>query len=267
MDKEGRKQMNQLQVFENESGVFKVAAKLENGQVLFDVEQVAKSLGFVEFKAGKIYVRWRTVNGYLGKYVSQDVAKGDLIPEPLVYKLAFKASNSIAEQFQDWLAVEVIPSIRKHGAYATPETIENIINDPDFGIKLLTNLKEEKDKRLKAEQTIELQKPKVVYAEAVSVSKDTVLVKDLANVLNQKGIDIGTNRLFEWLRDNGYLCKKKGEMWNSPTQKSLDLKIMVTKHGLRTGSNGEIRKTRTPKITGKGQIYFINKFLNKQGVI
>ena len=112
--------MNQLQVFENE--LFKVSAKQKDEHVLFDIEQVAISLGFTETKANKVYVRWRTVNSYLEKYVSQQLAKGDFIPEPLVYKLAFKAQNEIAEKFQDWLAIEVIPQIRKTGSYQKPTT-------------------------------------------------------------------------------------------------------------------------------------------------
>lgn len=112
--------MNQLKVFEND--LFKVSAKAEGEQILFDVEQVAKSLGFTESKNDKVYIRWRTVNGYLGKQLSQNVAKGDFIPEPLVYKLAFKASNELAEKFQDWLAIEVIPSIRKTGSYEQPKS-------------------------------------------------------------------------------------------------------------------------------------------------
>src|SRR5699024_2158132 len=107
--------MNQLQTFENE--LFKVSAKTEGEQILFDVEQVSKSLGFTQTKGNKEYIRWETVNRYLEKFVSQQVGKGDLIPEPLVYKLAFKAQNDVAEKFQDWLAVEVIPSIRKTGSY------------------------------------------------------------------------------------------------------------------------------------------------------
>ncbi len=107
--------MSQLKIFENE--LFKVSAKTEDEQILFDVEQVAKSLGFTQIKNNKEYIRWETVNRYLEKYVSHQVGKGDLIPEPLVYKLAFKASNDLAEKFQDWLAIEVIPSIRKTGSY------------------------------------------------------------------------------------------------------------------------------------------------------
>lgn len=122
--------MKDLKVFEND--LFKVSAKLENDQVLFGVEEVARSLGLTQFKGSSIYVRWETVNRYLKKYVSQQVGKGDLIPEPLVYKLAFKASNELAEKFQDWLAIEVIPSIRKTGTYQKPqshlEVLQGMIN-------------------------------------------------------------------------------------------------------------------------------------------
>lgn len=112
--------MNQLQTFKNE--LFEVAAKIENDQILFDVEQVARSLGIVDVKNGVKYVRWNRVNSYLPKN-SPQVAKGDFIPEPLVYKLAFKASNEVAEQFQDWLAIEVIPTIRKTGQYGSPKIL------------------------------------------------------------------------------------------------------------------------------------------------
>lgn len=141
------------------------------------------------------------------------------------------------------------------------------INQPSYMIgdpvKRAEKWIEEQKEKQQLETKIEQQRPKVVYAEAVQVSEDTVLVKDLAMVLRQKGIDIGEGRLFKWLRENGYLCKQKGDMWNMPTQRSLDLGIIAVKHGLRTGTGGEMRKTRTPKITGKGQIYFINKFLSE----
>lgn len=121
--------MNQLQTFENE--LFKVSVKSENGQNAFDVEQVAKSLGITDSKNNIEYVRWNRVNSYLPNN-SPQVAKGDFIPEPLVYKLAFKASNDVAEKFQDWLAIEVIPSIRKTGSYEQPksqlEVLQGTIN-------------------------------------------------------------------------------------------------------------------------------------------
>lgn len=172
-----------------------------------------------------------------------------------------------AKQYEKWIFDEVIPSIHKHGAYMTPNALEQAIANPDFAIGLLTNLKEEQNKRHEAEKVIEMQRPKVVYAEAVTVSEDTVLVKDLSMVLKQKGIDIGEVRLFKWMRENGFLCKQKGEMWNMPTQRSLDLGVFVVKHGLRTGTHGEMKKTRTPKITGKGQIYFVNKFIGNEQLL
>ncbi|GAA0491017.1 hypothetical protein GCM10008986_16340 [Salinibacillus aidingensis] len=138
--------MSQLQVFENE--LFKVSAKTEDEQILFDAEQVAKSLGFTETKGNKLYVRWRSINGYLDKYISQHLAKGDFIPEPLVYKLAFKASNEVAEKFQDWLAIEVIPAIRRTGSYELEkpkselEILQGTVNELVSQDKRITNLEE-----------------------------------------------------------------------------------------------------------------------------
>lgn len=255
--------MNQLRKFKNE--IFEVSAKFENGEVLFDVEQVAKSLGIVDIKNGRNYVRWNRVNSYLPKN-SPQVAKGDLIPEPLVYKLAFKASNEIAEAFQDWLAIEVLPSIRKHGAYMTDQALEQAVTNPDFMIGLLTNLKEEQTKRIEAERKVLQQQPLVTFAQAVEVSVNSILVKDLAILLKQKGIDTGQNRLFEWLRENGYLCSKEGSMYNSPTQRSMDMGLFERQPYVRTNSNGEFETKFTSKVTGKGQLYFINKFLGKEAI-
>lgn len=113
--------MNKLQIFKNE--LFQVSIKLENGQTVFDAETVAKSLGLTQLKSGKEYVRWETVNKYLGKGFSQDVGKDDFIPEAAVYKLAFKASNEVAEKFQDWLAIDVLPVIRKTGGYVNNDDL------------------------------------------------------------------------------------------------------------------------------------------------
>lgn len=256
--------MNQLQVFEND--LFKVSVKNEGDQILFDVEQVAKCLGITDKKNGVEYVRWNRVNSYLPMN-SPLVAKGDLIPEPLVYKLAFKASNELAEKFQDWLAIVVIPSIRKHGAYMTPEKIEEVLLNPDTIIRLATDLKAEQQKRLEAERTIQKQKPKVLFADAVETSESSVLVGELSKILRQNGIDIGQNRLFSWLRENGYLIKKKGESFNLPTQRSMDLGLFEIKKRTINNPDGSIRTTRTPKVTGKGQIYFVNKFLAEKEAV
>lgn len=139
--------MNQLQTFKNE--LFEVAAKIENNQILFDAEHVAKSLGFKQIKNNKEYIRWETVNRYINKYLSQDVGKGDFIPEPLVYKLAFKASNEVAEQFQDWLAIEVIPAIRKTGQYGGPKVLSEREQRIE-SLKLLIETSQRQDEMQKA---------------------------------------------------------------------------------------------------------------------
>lgn len=139
--------MNQLQTFKNE--LFEVAAKIENDQILFDAEHVAKSLGFKQIKNNKEYIRWETVNRYLNKYLSQDVGKGDFLPEPLVYKLAFKASNEVAEQFQDWLAIEVIPTIRKTGQYGGPKVLSEREQRIE-SLKLLIETSQRQDEMQKA---------------------------------------------------------------------------------------------------------------------
>ncbi|WP_026699389.1 ORF6C domain-containing protein [Bacillus licheniformis] len=139
--------MNQLQTFKNE--LFEVAVKFENEQILFDAEHVAKSLGFKQIKSNKEYIRWETVNRYLNKYLSQDVGKGDFIPEPLVYKLAFKASNEVAEQFQDWLAIEVIPTIRKTGQYGGPKVLSEREQRIE-SLKLLIETSQRQDEMQKA---------------------------------------------------------------------------------------------------------------------
>lgn len=182
-----------------------------------------------------------------------------------LYSLVLTSRKPEAKQFKRWITHEVIPSIRKHGAYMTPEKIEETLLNPDTIIKLATNLKEEQQKRAKAEQTIEEQKPKVQFAEAVETSDTSVLVGELAKILKQNGINIGQNRLFKWLRNNGFLIKKKGESYNLPTQASMDRGLFEIKKRVITNPDGSVRTTRTAKVTGKGQIYFVNKFLSMEG--
>lgn len=209
--------MKKLQVFKNE--LFEVAAKVENNQILFDAEQVAKSLGFSEMKNNKLYIRWRTVNGYLNKFLSQEVAKGDLIPEPLVYKLAFKASNDIAEKFQDWLAIEVIPSIRKHGVYMTDDVLQKTIDDPDFMIGLLTTLKEEKQKRVEAEATVNILTHVNKTYTATEIAKEIGFksAKALNKDLQSKKIQFnqnGTWVFYSKYADKGYVDIKQDVLDN-----------------------------------------------------
>ena len=141
-------------------------------------------------------------------------------------------------------------------------TLEKALTSPDFLIQLATNLKEEQEKRRLLEEEKERNAPKVIFADAVSTSHTSILVGELAKLMKQNGIDTGEKRLFKWLRDNGYLIKRKGTDYNMPTQKSLELKIIEIKERTINNPDGSIRITKTPKITGKGQQYFINKFLN-----
>ncbi|MNW51527.1 Phage antirepressor protein KilAC domain protein [compost metagenome] len=179
----------------------------------------------------------------------------EFIPENAFYRLAMKADNETGRSFQAKVADEILPSIRRTGMYATAELLDN----PDLLIEAATRLKKEREERLKLQAKIEQDKPKVVFAEALEVSKDSILIADLAKLLKQNGFDIGEIRLFEWLRQNGYLIKSGSER-NMPTQRSMELKIMEIKMGQRMSSSEGSKITRTTKITGKGQIYFINKF-------
>ena len=240
----------------------------KDGTVYLNIEDTARGLGFVhnEIKNGVEYstVRWATVNQYLQDFgFANKVAKDDFIPENIFYRLAMKAKNEVAEKFQATVADKILPAIRKHGAYMTPATIENIIANPDFGIELLMNLKSEREKRIAAEKTIEEQKPKVLFSEAVETSHTSILVGDLAKLLKQNGVEIGANRLFEWLRNNGYLIKGDRADKNMPTQKSMEMNLFEVKERTINNPDGSVRITRTPKVTGKGQIYFVDKLIKK----
>lgn len=233
----------------------------KDGTAYLNAEDVARGLGFTQEKNGIEYVRWGTVNGYLrGFGFSQHVGKDDYLPENMVYRLGFKASNEAAQKFQAVLADEVLPAIRRHGAYMTDQALERAITEPDFLIKLATNLKEEKEKRLEAERQIEADRPKVTFANAVNVSKDGMLLGMLAKLLHQNGVDIGQKRLFQWMRDKGYLMKN-GTDKNMPTQKARELGLFKVKERAIDNPDGSVRLTRTTLVTGKGQEYFINKFL------
>ena len=184
-----------------------------------------------------------------------------IINESGLYSLILSSKLPNAKKFKHWVTSEVLPSIRKHGAYMTDSTLEQALTSPDFLIKLATELKTEKEKRQALEVQAEENKPKVLFAEAVSVSNTSILVGDLAKIIKQNGVDIGANRLFSWLRDNGYLIKRKGNDYNMPTQYSMELQLFEVKETVITHSDGHTSISKTPKVTGKGQQYFVNKFL------
>lgn len=234
------------------------------GTAYLNAEDVARGFGFTQMKSGVEYVRWETVNGYLrGFGFSQHVGKNDFLPENMVYRLGFKASNEAAQRFQAVLADEVIPAIRKHGAYMTEDALEKAITEPDFLIRLANELKKEKAARLAAEQQIEADRPKVTFANAVNVSKDGMLIGMLAKILHQNGVDMGQKRLFQWMREKGYLMKSGADK-NMPTQRAREMGLFKVKERAIDNPDGSVRLTRTTLVTGKGQQYFINKLLAPQ---
>lgn len=260
--------MNNNQII-NISGV---SCYEKDGTAYLSLEAVARGLGFTQAKNGVEYVRWETVDKYLselgfpselGKGFATSGERPDFIPENIFYRLAMKAKNETAERFQAFIADEVIPSIRKHGMYATEVTIERMLGDPDAMIKVLTALKEEREQRKALESKVETDRPKVLFADAVSASDTTILVGELAKLISQHGVDIGQRRLFQWMRDNGYLIRREGTDHNMPTQRAMELGLFSIKETAITCPDGQIRVTKTVRVTGKGQQYFINKFLDK----
>ena len=183
---------------------------------------------------------------------------GWLINESGLYSLVLSSKLPTAKKFKRWVTSEVLPSIRKHGAYMTPEKLEEALLDPDTLIRLATDLKQEREKRIEAQAKIETDKPKVLFADAVCASQSSILVGDLAKLLKQNGVNMGQNRLFAYLRDNGYLMKQ-GSSKNMPTQKSMELGLFEVKESSITNPDGSIRITKTTKVTGKGQVYFVNQ--------
>ena len=252
--------MNNNQII-NISGV---SCYEKDGTAYLSLEAVARGLGFTDTKNGVKYVRWARVDMLLREIgFATSGERPDFIPENIFYRLAMKAKNETAERFQAFIADEVIPSIRKHGMYATEVTIERMLGDPDAMIKVLTALKEEREQRKALESKVETDRPKVLFADAVSASDSTILVGDLAKLISQHGVDIGQRRLFQWMRDNGYLIRREGTDRNMPTQRAMELGLFSIKETAITCPDGQIRVTKTVRVTGKGQQYFINKFLDK----
>lgn len=240
----------------------------QNGIAHLNLEDAAKGLGFTQTAgSGNVVVRWERVNKYLNDFgfIPTSGDGGITIPENIFYRLAMKARNDVGEIFQAKVADEILPAIRKHGGYLTPNKLEEVLLNPDTLIQLATNLKDERAKREQLQLQVEKDKPKVIFAEALETSSNTILIGELAKLLKQNGIDVGQNRLFHLLREQGYLGSK-GEYRNIPTQRSMDLKLFEIKTRTINNADGSIRVTKTTKVTGKGQSYFINKFKRDQAV-
>lgn len=253
--------MNSLKVFENpEFGNIRVLT-IKN-EPYFVGKDVASVLGYKDTSDAlkkhvdsddKLTRRFADSGQNRGMYI---------INESGLYSLILSSKLPTAKRFKRWVTSEVLPAIRKHGAYLTEQKVEEILTNPDTIIKLATQLKEEREARKQAEALNEANRPKVIFAEAVSTSKDGILVGMLAKLLHQNGVKIGQNRLFQWLRDKGYLMKR-GVDKNMPTQRSKELGLFDVKERVVGNPDGSIRLTRTPVVTGKGQVYFVQKFLSE----
>ena len=199
---------------------------------------------------------------YLG---SRSNEPATVISESGLYNVILLSRKPEAKKFKRWITHEVLPTIRKHGAYVTSAKLEEIISDPDAWIKVLTALKDERAAKQRLQLEAVKNEPKVVFADAVSVSSGTILIGELAKILKGNGIEIGQNRLFEKLRQDGYLIKRQGTDYNAPTQRAMELGLFKVKETAITHSDGHVTISKTTKVTGKGQQYFINLFLGRSG--
>ncbi len=186
---------------------------------------------------------------------STGIQNTTIINESGIYSLVLSSKLPSAQKFRHWVTSEVIPSIRKHGGYIAGQ---NEMSDMELLSRALLLVKNQLDDR---NRQIEEMQPKVIFADAVETSSTSVLIGDFAKLLKQNGIDIGQTRLFEWMRNNGYLMRVKGERRNMPTQRSMEMKLFEIKESIIEHKDGHLTIIRTPKVTGKGQIYFANKFL------
>lgn len=251
--------MNQVQIFSKPEFGQVRTIKID-GKIHFIAVDIAKALGYTNpNKAINDHCRWVTKRDVPHPQSATKTIEVNVIPEGDIYRLVANSELPGAEKFESWIFDDVLPSIRKHGAYMTENTLEKALTSPDFLIQLATKLKEEQQVRIEAENQIERDKPKVIFAEAFEVSNSSILVGELAKILRQNGINIGQNRLFERLRKDGYLGNR-GEYYNIPTQKSMDLGLFEIKTRTINNPDGSTRVTKTSKVTGKGQIYFVNKF-------
>ena len=258
---EEESKMNELQLF-NFNGQ-DLAVKEIGGEVYFNAEQAAFGLGISQTKNGKLYVQWKRVNNYLHgvsahvRNVSPQVSKGDFITEPQFYKLAIKANNSVAEKFQDWVTSEVLPSIRKHGAYMTDQKAFDVVHNPNG----LADLLQQAADQLKAKDIqIEEMKPKVEFADNIKASGTCISFIELSSFLSENGVKIGRNRLMKWAREKGFLIKS-GVDYNTPTQRALDLKILEVDTRTRTDAYGNKVPYAVAMVTRKGEDYFLKSFL------
>jgi len=251
---------NQLQVFSYEGN--EVRTVRHGDETLWVLKDVCDVLGLSD--TNKVAERLDGDELTRIKFVSGGQTREMYaVTESGLYSVILRSDKSDAKKFKRWVTHEVLPTIRRHGAYVTPGKLEEMMNDPDAWIKVLTALKNERTAKEHLQLEVAKNEPKVIFADAVSVSDGAILIGELAKILKGNGVEIGQNRLFEKLRQDGYLIKRQGTDYNAPTQRAMELGLFRVKETAITHSDGHVTISKTTKVTGKGQQYFINLFLGK----
>jgi anti-repressor protein len=256
---------NSLQMFdfEGKSGRFVMVG----GEPWFVARDVAKALEYnvnspMATLFSSVPEEWKGVNQI---YTPGGIQEVLCVSEQGLYFFLSRSDKPKALPFQKKIAGEILPSIRKYGAYMTPQKIEEILTNPDMIIGLAQALKREQTKRRELTAKAEADFPKVLFADSVSASHTSILVGELAKLLRQNGVEVGQNRLFEILRSEGYLLRS-GSGRNMPTQRAMERGLFEIKEITINRSDGGIDIKRTPKVTGRGQVFFVNKFLAKKSL-
>lgn len=256
--------MEKLQIFNNaEFGEIRTV-EIDN-KPYFMASDVARALGYSRPNDAISAHCRATVKHSIP--ISGKMQEVNFIPEGDIYRLVVHSKLPQADKFERWVFDEVLPSIRKNGGYIAGQ--ENMTDDELLANAVLVAQRKiaERDRVIQQqEEKIEEMKPKAIFADAVSSSETSILIGDMAKLLRQNGVEIGQKRLFEWLRNKSYLVKRKGSDWNMPTQRSMEMGLFEIKETHHIDGNGCNITKRTPKVTGKGQVYFINKFLGENEV-
>jgi anti-repressor protein len=255
--------MNELQIFNYEGA--QVRTVQHGGEPWWVLKDVCDVLGIVNPSqtAQRLDDDERALFDIGRSSATGGGGETNIVSESGLYNVIIRSDKPEARKFKRWVTREVLPSIRKHGAYMTPDALEAAIGDPTFAIGLLTALKKEQDAKERLQIEADAMRPKALFADAVAASDSTILVGELAKILKGNGIDIGQNRLFQRLRDEGFLIRRKGMDFNMPSQRSMELGLFKIKENSIVHADGHVTVTKTPKVTAKGQQYFINNFLGK----
>lgn len=253
--------MNELKNFSFEGR--QIRALTIEGEPYFVGKDVAEVLGYSNSRKAIADHVDSEDKGVTKCYTLGGTQQTTIINESGLYSLILSSKLPDAKKFKHWVTSEVLPTIRKHGAYMTDAKAAAIVTDKGSLADLLQQAAEQLKRK---DIQIEQMKPKALFADAVSTSDTPILVGELAKILHQNGVSMGQNRMFRWLRDNGYLISRKGSDYNMPTQRAMELGLFKIKENAITHSDGHVTITKTPKVTGKGQVYFVNKFVGEEGL-